>query len=445
MTSHLQHIADRVLGQPLLILPSKLGVIAQILAGRIGLEIDQPELGLEPALRPAPLASRFVGARRDADTGQGLPYVRTDAGAALITVTGSLVNRGAWIGASSGLTSYEGVAAQIRAALADPKVQEIVFDLATPGGEATGAFELASLIRQAGETKPTTAFVNGMAASAGYMIASGARRIVSIPSGLTGSIGVVMMHADYSRALDRAGITPTLIYSGQHKVDGNPYAPLDADTKARLKGEVDAMREEFVQAVAAGRGRRMTAKAARDTEAAVFTAKEAKDLGLVDEVATFDALYESMNRAASGRDRSVAPTRRTSMELTQADLDRARAEGVTAGRADGMLAGRAEGHAAGLSDGKVAGAAAERARIKTIVESPEAKGREALAAHYAYATDQAPETAEAALKVAPKASALDERAAATTAGFHTAGTGQKRPAATIDASALYARLNKPDA
>ncbi len=85
------------------------------------------------------------------------------------------------------------------------------------------------------------------------MIASGAGRIVSVPLGVTGSIGVVMTHADYSRKLDRVGITPTLIHSGQQKVDGNAYQPLDADTKARLQAEVDGLREDFVQLVARGR------------------------------------------------------------------------------------------------------------------------------------------------------------------------------------------------
>ena len=47
------------------------------------------------------------------------------------------------------------------------------------------------------------------------------------------------MHADYSRAVDRAGVTPTLIHAGAHKVDGNPYAPLSGEVKADLQAEVD--------------------------------------------------------------------------------------------------------------------------------------------------------------------------------------------------------------
>ncbi len=427
--ARLEHVASRILGRPLLILPQKLDIIVGVLAGRLGLDLEAPELGLEVAERPEPLASRFVGTRSDKDSGKWLPYQRTDAGAAIITVTGSLVNRGAWVGASSGLTSYEGIAAQIRAAMADPKVKSLLLDLNTPGGEATGAFELSDLVRQANATKPVTALVNGMAASAGYMMASGAGRIVSVPSGITGSIGVVMMHADYSRALDRAGITPTLIHAGKHKVEGNPYEPLDPDTKTRLQGEVEAMREDFVQAVAVGRGGRMSAKAARDTEAAIFHGKDAMAVGLVDDIATFDALFDDMNRGPAARRPAASRGASMDKDYTKADLD----------------AARVEGHAAGLADGQTKGAADERARIKAIVGSPEAKGREGLATHFAYDTAVTPEIADAALKVASKTASgsLAERAAAAQVAIHTAGTVAGKPApVTIDASAIYAERNK---
>ena len=445
-SAQLEHVAAHICGRPLLIMQQKLDVIAYVLAQRLGLDLEAPELGLEVVARPEPLASRFVGARAKTDDGQGLPFMRTEAGVGIVTVTGSMVNRGAWIGASSGLTSYEGIAAQLRAAAGDSKTKSIVIDENTGGGEATGAFELATLVREINASKPVTAFVNGIAASAGYLIASGAGRIVSIPSGLTGSIGVVMMHADYSRALDRAGITPTFIHSGARKVDGNAYAPLDADTKARLQASVDSMRDDFVAAVGAGRGARFPAKAARDTEAAVFDGKEALALGLVDELATFDALYDDMNRSAGGRRTPASrqdQNRRASMDkdFTKADLDAA----MATGRTEGHAAGKAEGHAAGLEEGKKAGATAERARIKAIVGSPEAKGREGLAAHYAYDTEQTAEAAEAALKVSAKAgaSSLAERSRDALLQIHTGGTDRtKTDAVVIDSAAIYAERNK---
>jgi signal peptide peptidase SppA len=440
----LDHIASRICRRPLLILPTKLDIIARVLAERIGLDLEKPELGLDIPQRPEPLASRFVGSRVDEDAATGrktrMPYVRTDAGVAIITTTGSLVNRGAWIGANSGLTSYEGIVAQFKAAANDPKVKSIIHDLDSPGGEATGAFEAADVIRAVSAVKPVTAFVNGLAASAGYALASGAKTILSVPSGVTGSIGVVMMHADYSRALANAGITPTFIHAGAHKVDGNPYEPLSQDVKADLQAEVDQLYALFTEKVAAGRGRRMSAKAARDTEARTFFGQQAKEIGLVDDLATFDEVFDDMNRSAA-KSRSAARSKAT-MDYTIDDVNRARSEGHAAGKLEGHAQGAAEGKAEGLKTG----ANGERERIKSIVTSDAAKGREAAALTTALETSMTAEESTKLLATLPAANAgpsLAERAAGA-GGFHVAGADVPHKKTVINSADIYSRFNSPN-
>jgi capsid assembly protease len=74
--------------------------------------------------------------------------------------------------------------------------------------------------------KPVTATVNGMAASAADASASGASRIITIESGVVGSIGVVVVHADMSKKLENDGIRPTIIHAGKHKATGlRPTSP----------------------------------------------------------------------------------------------------------------------------------------------------------------------------------------------------------------------------
>jgi hypothetical protein len=126
-------------------------------------------------------------------------------GVAIIPVLDTLVNRGAWLDSRSGLTSYEGIAAQLRAAGSDPEVRSVLLDISSPGGEAAGMAGLADLIRSVRQTKPVTAFVNDMAASAAYGIASAANEIVISPTSTVGSIGVVMLHADRSGELAAQG------------------------------------------------------------------------------------------------------------------------------------------------------------------------------------------------------------------------------------------------
>jgi len=81
------------------------------------------------------------------------PYAVVD-GIAVIEISGTLVHRGAWIGQSSGLTSYEGIAAQLQTALADPGVRGIALEIDSFGGEVAGAFDLADRIRAARAQKP---------------------------------------------------------------------------------------------------------------------------------------------------------------------------------------------------------------------------------------------------------------------------------------------------
>ena len=331
------HVADRVLNRPLLIAPEKAQVILSVLAGRIGVDVAE--------------ASRFEGADTVTDADgrmRSVPY-RVANGVGIITITGSLVNRGAWIGANSGLTSYEGIGHQIRAAAADPAVHSVILDMHSPGGEAVGAFETAALVRNLAASKRTVAIVNGMAASAAYAIASGASEIVTTETGVSGSIGVVLLHADFSRQLDRDGVTPTLIHAGAHKVDGNPFEPLSADVRDSLQAEVDSFYDAFLAAVAKGRGNRLSSAAARKTEARTFIGKAAVDAGVADRIGTFESVLAELSRASTKVGRTTSQTRRSSMsEITGAPAAMDDAGISQAEHDSAIVAARSEGEAAGI-------------------------------------------------------------------------------------------------
>jgi signal peptide peptidase SppA len=311
--SLLLHIAERVLNTPLLVHPDKLPLVLAVLEGRLPIDAAasaefsadaERRIALLPAEAQAILrgpvdASRFVGSAVGAG-GQYLDFAVTADGVALIPVIGSLVNRGAWLGVNSGKTSYEGLQHQVRQAAADPNVKAILLDIASGGGEATGAFETAAIVREAAAQKPVTALVNGMAASAAYAIAAAASTIVTTETGVVGSIGVVMMHADYSRKLEKDGVTPTLIFAGAHKVDGHPFAPLADDVRTDLQKEVDQFYSLFVQSVAAGR-KQLSPAAIRATEARTFIGADAVAAGLADSVGTFDQVLADLSRGLSGR------------------------------------------------------------------------------------------------------------------------------------------------
>ncbi|MCO5145383.1 MAG: S49 family peptidase [Aquamicrobium sp.] len=284
MSAQLFHIADRVLNRPLMITQDKAQVILSVLAGRIG--VSMPE------------ASQFEGSPYAGGSWETSPFNVAD-GVAIITITGSLVNRGAWVGANSGLTSYEGIGHQLKTAMADDDIHAVILDLHSPGGEAVGAFETAALVRDLAAKKRTVAVVNGMACSAAYAIVSGATKIVTTETGVSGSIGVVLLHADFSQQLDREGIKPTLIHAGAHKVDANPFQPLSAAVRADLQAEVNSFYEVFVSTVAKGRGGRLSAAAARQTEARTLIGRAAVKAGLADDVGSFETVLAELSRKSA--------------------------------------------------------------------------------------------------------------------------------------------------
>jgi signal peptide peptidase SppA len=270
---HLHRIAHQFFNRPLLLQRASAETISEFLLTRIGaggaVSLGEDDSGeSRQSFRPsdnadgtreyhAPRASRFYGDYPvdPNSNGRPKPYRRTPNGKALITQVGEFVNRGAYVGASSGLISYEGFKYQMLTAADDERTKHIVIDQESPGGEAIGAFEAADVVRQVAALKPVTTIVNGMSCSAAYAIASASTNVVTIPTGLLGSIGVVMLHLDFSKYLQQEGVKPTFIFAGDHKVDGNPYEALPEDVRARFEAEVNSFYDEFVQTVAAGRTR----------------------------------------------------------------------------------------------------------------------------------------------------------------------------------------------
>ncbi len=302
---HHTQIAQRVFNTPLMVDPAKALAFLTGLGPRIagweisveGLEITVEDRDAAALPARASLFGDDLTNRQGRDGGR--PFAVVD-GIAVIEIAGTLVHRGAWIGQSSGLTSYEGIAAQLQAALTDPAIRAIALDIDSFGGEVAGAFDLADRIRAARQVKPVQAFVADHALSAAYALASQADRIILPRTGAVGSIGVVAMHSDMSGALDQKGIAVTLIHAGARKVDANPYQPLPEAVRAQIAGELEDLRQLFAQTVAEGRGRRLDTSQSLGTEAAVFRGEAAVFAGLADEVADPVTAFSAFAAAPRG-------------------------------------------------------------------------------------------------------------------------------------------------
>ncbi len=274
----LVRLMDRVFGRPLCITEEKADVIVGVLA---------PRMGLIPDSMPA-----LMWDDEDmADPEEDEPPYSVAGGVAYIPIQGTLVKRASGMDARSGLTSYEKLGAQIKAAAIDPAVQGIILDVDSGGGEADGMFDLADEIMSIRGSKPMFAVCDGMMCSAAYALGCCADQIYTTRTGTLGSIGCFMLFVDQSGYDKQKGLKYTFIQAGKLKTQGNPHEPLDGEAKAEFQSEVDRIRDMFVTHVARARG--VTAQQVLDTEAGVFFGENALPL-LADKMGTCDQAMADM-------------------------------------------------------------------------------------------------------------------------------------------------------
>ncbi len=262
------YLASRLFGTPLLIHRPKLDVILSVVGQRIGMA-DMP---------PMPTMDMAVYQRP--------PAASAPDGIAVIPIHGSLVKRSLGMEAASGLTSYGEISAMLDDALTDPQVSGILLDIDSPGGEASGSFELARRVREVAAVKPVWAVANDAAYSAAYAIAASAQRLFVTETGGVGSIGVIALHVDQSVKDAKDGYRFTAVTAGAHKNDYSPHEPLSDAAKTELQGEVDRLYAIFTEHVAVMRG--LDLDAVRATEAGLYFGSNAVTQGLADGVQTLE-------------------------------------------------------------------------------------------------------------------------------------------------------------
>ncbi|MDE9571062.1 S49 family peptidase [Xenorhabdus bovienii] len=276
---NLPHLAQRLFNVPLAIHPRKAEVVMAALTDRLG--ITKIQAGMDWDDEDESFS------RRKRDTGYDVLE-----GIAVIPVQGTLVQKLGSLRPYSGMTGYDGIRQVFLTALHDPKVKGICLDIDSPGGEVAGCFDLADLIYQSRGEKPIHAILNENAYSAAYAIASAADKIYVPRTGGVGSVGVIVIHCDWSQRIKEDGLTVTIITYGDRKAESNPYIKLSDEARQSIQDDIDVMGKLFVSTVARNRG--VSEKIIRDTQAACFLAAEGVQLGLADAVATPDAAFQTL-------------------------------------------------------------------------------------------------------------------------------------------------------
>jgi len=213
-------------------------------------------------------------------------------GIAIIPIQGTLVQKLRTLRPYSGMTGYDGIRACFLRALYDSEVKAICLDIDSPGGEVAGCFDLVDEIFAARGSKPVWAILSESAYSAAYALASAADKIIVPRTGGVGSVGVIVMHVDWSQKIKDDGLQVTIITYGDRKAESNPYEPLSETARKAIQSDIDEMGRLFVSTVSRNRG--IAEKTVRDTEAACFLGADGVQLGLADQVASPDAAFRDL-------------------------------------------------------------------------------------------------------------------------------------------------------
>lgn len=162
-------------------------------------------------------------------------------------------------------------------------VKAVVIRINSPGGAVGPSQEIYSEIKRLRKTKTVVASMATIAASGGYYAASAAEKIVANPGTITGSIGVLVEFVNATELLDKIGLKGYVVKSGKYKDVGSPLRKMEDDEIRMLQGVVDDVNDQFIRAVAEGRGIE-EAEVRRIADGRIFTGAQALGIGLVDQL-----------------------------------------------------------------------------------------------------------------------------------------------------------------
>ena len=171
----------------------------------------------------------------------------------------------------------------LRSLSENEKVRAVVLDIDSPGGSATASGYMYYAVKSLAARKPVIGFIRGLGASGAYMLAAPTTRIVSIPSAIIGSIGVISMRPLVYEALDKIGVRMNVTKSDRFKDMGSMFREPTEEEKQKEEELVLDLYDQFLDIVAEGRNLDK-AKVKELATGEIYTARKGKDLGLIDEL-----------------------------------------------------------------------------------------------------------------------------------------------------------------
>lgn len=232
---------------------------------------------------------------------------------AIISIQGGLLPFSNWMTQMMGLTGYPDIRNALVEAANDDTIDQILLDINSPGGSASGIEDISSLIAKI--DKPITAYTNGTMASAAYWIGASADKVYASNLSSVGSIGVIATHFDQTKALEMHGVKATIFRSGEFKALGGPYEALSAAAINIIQSRLDTLYTAFISHIADVRHTSTAIVHDKMADGREFLGHEALQAGLIDGIMSIDDLMIKLSSTKPSTGRTN--TRMEASEMTK--------------------------------------------------------------------------------------------------------------------------------
>ncbi len=189
------------------------------------------------------------------------------------------------------ITDSREVVEQLKKYRKDSRVKAIILRIESPGGGTAASQEIYREVQRTVPKKKVVASMGNVAASGGYYVALAANKIVANPATLTGSIGVIMELSNIKELLHKIGVSREAVKSGPFKDIGSPVREMKPEERRLLEEVIKNVHQQFVEVVVKGR-RLSREQVEKIADGRIFTGEQARDLGLVDELGSFEDAVE---------------------------------------------------------------------------------------------------------------------------------------------------------
>ena len=219
---------------------------------------------------------------------------------AIIDISGVLLNAYEQGLFSEGEHPVSFTVEKLHAAESDNRVKAVVLRINSPGGSVTASDVLYEEIKRFKEKtrKPVIAHFQDVGASGAYYLACAADEITAERTTVTGSIGVIMQMVDFTGTLGKLGIETDAIKSGPFKDAGSPLRKMQPEERKVFQGLVDGFYRRFVEVVGEGRPKLTPEKILTLADGRVYTAEQALEAGLVDQITTMEGAIAAAKKRA---------------------------------------------------------------------------------------------------------------------------------------------------